>query len=589
MGPEQKARERAGVTCVSSSIRFATTARAAGHGLESSPLSAGASEASKLKRSVCPENFEGQVRKALAAGERVFIAAGGDGTVNLLLNALLNSGARREDVVIGAVGLGSSNDFHKPFRPEAFIEGVPVRMDWQNASACDVIAVRYQNGGDALSTRYCLINASIGVTAEANALYNSRARFIALVQSISHEAAVVASALQTIVCYQNIAAELSLERRPARTFKITNLGVIKNPHFAGGLCYDTAIRPDDGRFGINLCAGMTKWEAVKTLAPFISKGLQRASQNVFLVRPRVRPGEPGAVRPGDGRRSGQNGQGLFPCLSRTHKVLRMSILEEILENKAINAWARHFARSRFQVNKPHESDAELIETEDSSHLLAVTIDTISEEISQGVYRDPFTMGWVTVMSNFSDLAAVGAEALGIVISVALEPRQADSFRDGIARGMAAACQALGVFILGGDTSTARELSLTGCAFGFVPRGEKLMRIGGRPGDVVFLSGGAGRGNALGLRALARNARAIFPRALLQACGAPQGRETDPKIRHLLHGHERRTVHHARPARPAQSIGFSIEADWRKILAPDVLSILRPRRNSALVHGRGYSR
>ncbi len=213
----------------------------------------------------CPENFEGQLGMALAAGERVFIAAGGDGTVNLLLNALLNSGARREDLVIGAVGLGSSNDFHKPFRPEAFIEGVPVRMDWQSASACDVIDVHYQNGGHSLSNRYCLINASLGVTAEANALYNSRARFIALVQSISHEAAVVAAALQTIVRYQNIAAELSLERRPGRTFKITNLGVIKNPHFAGGLCYDTTILPNDGRFGINLCAGMTKWEAVKTL------------------------------------------------------------------------------------------------------------------------------------------------------------------------------------------------------------------------------------------------------------------------------------------------------------------------------------
>jgi diacylglycerol kinase (ATP) len=218
-----------------------------------------------------PENLNGQVRDALAAGERVFIAAGGDGTVNLLLNTLLSSGAKREDVVIGAVGLGSSNDFHKPFRPEALIEGIPVRMDWQNASACDVIAVRYQNGGDALSTRYCLINASIGVTAEANALYNSRARFIALVQSISHEAAVVASALQTIVFYRNIAAEISLDRRPARAFEITNLGVIKNPHFAGGLCYDTAVRPNDGRFGINLCAGMTKWEAVKTLLRLYQK------------------------------------------------------------------------------------------------------------------------------------------------------------------------------------------------------------------------------------------------------------------------------------------------------------------------------
>jgi len=217
------------------------------------------------------EHFEGQVRTALAAGERVFIAAGGDGTVNLLLNALLNSGATGEDVILGAVGLGSSNDFHKPFRPESFIEGIPVRMDQQNAAACDVIAVRYQNGGNGLSRRYCLINASIGITAEANALYNSRARSIALVQRISHEAAVVTSALQTIAHYRNISAELSFEHQPAQPFKITNLGVIKNPHFAGGLCYDTAIRPDDGQIGVNLCAGMTKWEAVMTLLRLYQK------------------------------------------------------------------------------------------------------------------------------------------------------------------------------------------------------------------------------------------------------------------------------------------------------------------------------
>ena len=212
-----------------------------------------------------PESFEGQVRTALAAGERVFIAAGGDGTVNLLLNALLNSDVTSDGVVLGAVGLGSSNDFHKPFRPESFVAGVPVRMDRQNAMACDVIAVSYQNGGDGLSRRYCLINASVGITAEANALYNSRARSIALIQRMSHEAAVVASALQTIVRYRNISAALLFKHQPSRAFTITNLSVIKNPHFAGGLCYDTAIRPNDGRIGVNLCAGMTKWEAVKTL------------------------------------------------------------------------------------------------------------------------------------------------------------------------------------------------------------------------------------------------------------------------------------------------------------------------------------
>ncbi len=220
---------------------------------------------------VAPENLEGRVRVALAAGERVFIAAGGDGTVNLLLNALLSSGVTGQDVVLGAVGLGSSNDFHKPFRPDRFVAGVPVRMDWKDPVECDVIAVRYQNGGPGLSSRHCLINASIGITAEANALYNSRARSVALFKRMSHEAAVVVSALQTIARYRNIDAALSFENRPAGAYDITNLGVIKNPHFAGGLCYDQALRPDDGRIGVNLCAGMTKWEAIMTLLRLYKK------------------------------------------------------------------------------------------------------------------------------------------------------------------------------------------------------------------------------------------------------------------------------------------------------------------------------
>ncbi len=218
-----------------------------------------------------PRAVDGQVARALEEGERVFIAAGGDGTVNLLLNALLNAGLKAEDAVLGAVGLGSSNDFHKPFRSESFVEGIPTRMEWKKAGACDVIGVRYGSGGGEPATRYCLVNASIGVTAEANALYNSRAKSIALAKRLGHEAAVIVSALLTIGRYKNIPAGLGLEGRPLESFRITNLGVIKNPHFAGGLCYDTIIRPDDGTMAVNLCQGMGKGEAVRALLRLYQK------------------------------------------------------------------------------------------------------------------------------------------------------------------------------------------------------------------------------------------------------------------------------------------------------------------------------
>ena len=57
-------------------------------------------------------------------------------------------------------------------------------------------------------------------------------------------------------------------------------------------------------------------------------------------------------------------------------------LDEILENKVINKLISGFERSPDQLNKPHESDAEIIQINDKTKL-AVTTDSISEEISTG--------------------------------------------------------------------------------------------------------------------------------------------------------------------------------------------------------------
>lgn len=213
-----------------------------------------------------PAALHSQVEAAVEAGERTFIAAGGDGTVNLLLNALMNNSyAAKKEFIFGAVGLGSSNDFHKPFRPETFIEGIPTRMNRQKTIPTDVIGVRYAEAQNPFSTRYSIINASIGITAQANAFYNSRLPFLVRIQRISHEAAVVVSALKTILTYRNIPSMISSDEAKPRRYSITNLGVIKNPHFAGGLCYDTSIRPDDGKLGVNLGSDMTRQEAIRTM------------------------------------------------------------------------------------------------------------------------------------------------------------------------------------------------------------------------------------------------------------------------------------------------------------------------------------
>ena len=248
----------------------------------------------------------------------------------------------------------------------------------------------------------------------------------------------------------------------------------------------------------------------------------------------------------------------------------MRELDAITENRNINSWIKYFFRCPGQINGPHESDAELIEIPGSgSQLLAVNIDTISEEIHQKLYQNPFTMGWVAVMATLSDLAAVGADPLGIVISVSLEPSKNELFRKGIAEGMNAACQEVGVYLLGGDTNTALSCSLTGCAFGVVPRHQKMMRTGCAPGDVIFLSGQGGQGNALGLARMSGKMDGSY----LESRYRPKARLNEGRLickyaSSCMDTSDGLLITLDQLSR-LNNLGFVVEAGWRNLLAPEV--------------------
>lgn len=173
----------------------------------------------------------------------------------------------------------------------------------------------------------------------------------------------------------------------------------------------------------------------------------------------------------------------------------MHQLKDIIENKIINDLTKSFMRSPKQLNKLHETDAEIIELENSTYNLAITIDTISEEIKTGLYSDPYQIGWMSVMVNMSDLAAVGASPFGIVISQILPQNISEEYLENIQKGINDACKKCGTFVLGGDTNFGDELIISGCAIGTVEKGKHLKRIGCKEGDKIYVTGTVGIGNA----------------------------------------------------------------------------------------------
>jgi diacylglycerol kinase family enzyme len=221
------------------------------------------------------------IGREISEGVRTFVAAGGDGTVNTVLNAICTC---RGDVpldafTLGAIGLGSSNDFLKPIRSENTIHGVPVKVRADGARPRDVGIADYADGSGEKRRRYFIINASLGLVAAANAFFNSGGKTLGWLKRNWVEGSILYSAFNTLMDYRNFPAVLVMGDERHET-ELTNLSVMKIPHVSGNFCYGMEIPPNDGLFAVNLCEGMSRREVIKTM--------MRLYEGIFLGLPKTR-------------------------------------------------------------------------------------------------------------------------------------------------------------------------------------------------------------------------------------------------------------------------------------------------------------
>lgn len=123
---------------------------------------------------------------------------------------------------------------------------------------------------------------------------------------------------------------------------------------------------------------------------------------------------------------------------------------------------------------------------------------------------PSGVGYKLCASNFSDMAAMGAEAIGFVISAALPEDLPVSWVESLYEGIRACCSSYRVNLLGGDvTGSPCGVILTGTVVGMVPKGRAVTRSGARFGDLVFATETLGD-SAAGLSALLAGLSEEYP-------------------------------------------------------------------------------
>jgi thiamine-monophosphate kinase len=108
---------------------------------------------------------------------------------------------------------------------------------------------------------------------------------------------------------------------------------------------------------------------------------------------------------------------------------------------------------------------------------------------------PHSVGWRAIAANLSDLAAMGAQPIGVTVGLGLPGATTVDWVEALYQGMGDCLAEYGGAIVGGDLvrSPVRTVSIT--AFGQVEPDKVMRRSGAKVGDVILVTGDHGRSRA----------------------------------------------------------------------------------------------
>lgn len=99
------------------------------------------------------------------------------------------------------------------------------------------------------------------------------------------------------------------------------------------------------------------------------------------------------------------------------------------------------------------------------------------------------IGWMSAAVTISDIAAMGAEPVQLVLAIGLDDE--DRLK-GIVTGASDCCNQFGATYAGGDLDAHHELTIVSTGLGIITDGQPVQRRGAKPGELICVTGVLGR-------------------------------------------------------------------------------------------------
>jgi diacylglycerol kinase family enzyme len=154
-----------------------------------------------------------------------------------------------------------------------------VRIDFENTEMSDVGVIEFFYNSVFWEKRYWMINASIGIIADANKFFNHQSIMWDFFKRYFVNGAILFSALKTITRYKNKDCRLSSSDFSKNNAMISNFGIAKNPNFAGDFSYPGTYSPANGLFSLYLLENKSLKETLFTLRKLWKKKLNNFMQS----------------------------------------------------------------------------------------------------------------------------------------------------------------------------------------------------------------------------------------------------------------------------------------------------------------------
>jgi thiamine-monophosphate kinase len=166
-----------------------------------------------------------------------------------------------------------------------------------------------------------------------------------------------------------------------------------------------------------------------------------------------------------------------------------------MKRKSIeDQWIR-FLQQRFNPkNLPglFGDDAALLPRSNKNRQQVITIDTLVEGRHFTPETPPFLIGKKLANVSLSDMAAMGAKPLHLLVSLAIPKNKTGGWAKQLYTGIAHALKPYGVLLTGGDTVGSTLTVLSSVGIGETWKKNPVYRTGAKPGHFLYATGFFGK-------------------------------------------------------------------------------------------------